>query len=71
MPDFSEFDDEAKNLASDHPDIADKGIEEAGQLAEDKTGGRFDSEVGDAEQKGEDYLGAGNQDAQDPQAGNT
>ena len=71
MPDFSEFSDEAKNLASDHPDIADKGIEEAGQLAEDKTGGRFDSEVGDAEQKAEDSLGAGNQDAQDPQAGNT
>jgi hypothetical protein len=71
MPDFSEFADEAKNLASDHSDIADKGIEEAGQLAEDKTGGRFDSEVGDAEQKAEDYLGAGNQDAQDSQAGNT
>jgi hypothetical protein len=43
MPDFSKFADEAKNLASDHPDMANKGIDEAGQAADEKTGGRFGS----------------------------
>ena len=30
MPDISGMADEAKNLASEHPDMANKGIEEAG-----------------------------------------
>ena len=71
MPDFSEFADEAKNLAGEHPDVADKAVEEAGQLADDKTGGRFDSQVEQGEQKAEGFLGAGEQGGQDPQAGNS
>jgi hypothetical protein len=71
MPDFSEFADEAKNLAGEHPDVANKAVEEAGQLADDKTGGRFDSQIEQGEQKAEDYLGAGDQGGQDPQAGNS
>ena len=64
MPDFSEFADEAKNLAGEHPDIADKVVEEAGQVADDKTGGRFDSQIQEGEQKVEGYLGVQDQDAQ-------
>ena len=71
MPDFSEFADEAKNLAGEHPDVADKVVEEAGQVAEDKTGGRSDSQIEEGEQKAEGYLGTGNQGGQDPQAGNS
>ena len=71
MPDFSEFADEAKKLAGEHPDEAEKVIEEAGQLADDKTGGRYDSQIEQGEQKAEDYLGAGDQGGQDPQAGNS
>ena len=69
MPDFSELEDEAKNLASEHPDIADKAIQEAGQFAENDTGGRFDSEINAGEQQAEQFLGA-DQGAQDPQSGN-
>ena len=42
---MSEFMDEAEQLAGEHSDVADKGIEEAGQMVDDKTGGHFDSEV--------------------------
>jgi len=69
MPDFGDMADEAKKAAGEHSDVANKGIEEAGQLAEDKTGGKFDSQIQDAEQKAEGALGT-DQDGQDPQAGN-
>jgi hypothetical protein len=39
MPDFSEREDEAKKLAGEHPDIANKGIEEAGKVAGDRPAG--------------------------------
>lgn len=70
MPDFSEMADEAKKLASEHPDIADKGVEEAGQLADEKTGGQFGSQIEEAEHKAEGFLGTDSQGGQDPQAGN-
>ncbi len=70
MPDFSEMADEAKKLASEHPDIANKGVEEAGQLADEQTGGRFGSQVEEGEQKAEEFLGTDGQGGQDPQAGN-
>jgi hypothetical protein len=58
MPDFL---DEAKDLASEHSDLADKGLDQAGQFAEDKTGGKFDSEIGDAEHEAEGFFGGDNQ----------
>jgi MT0933-like antitoxin protein len=60
---MSEFMHEAEQMASEHSDVADKGIQEAGQIADDKTGGKFDSEIQGAEQKAEGYLGGdqGNQ----------
>jgi hypothetical protein len=69
VPDFSELENEAKNLAGEHPDIADKAIQEAGQFAESDTGGRFDSEINAGEQQAEQFLGA-DQGTQDPQSGN-
>ena len=70
MPDFSELADEAKKLASDHPDMANKGVEEAGQFADEKTGGRFGSQIDEGEQRAEGFLGTDSQGDQDPQAGN-
>ncbi len=70
MPDFSEMADEAKKLAGEHPDIANKGIEQAGQAADEKTGWRFGSQIDQAEQKTEGFLGTDSQGGQDPQAGN-
>jgi hypothetical protein len=62
--------DEAKKLASEHPDAAKKGIEEAGQAAGEKTGGRFDSQIEQGEQKVEGFLGADSQGGQGQQAEN-
>jgi len=64
---MSEFAQDAEKLAGEHSDIADKGVQEAGQMAEDKTGGKFDSEIQGAEQQAEGRLGG---DDQGNQSGN-
>jgi hypothetical protein len=62
MPDFRKMADKAKQFASKHPDQVDKGLDKAENLAEEKTGGRFDSQIQQGEQKAEDFLGLGDQD---------
>ena len=57
MPDFGNLEHEAEQLAGEHSDVADKGIEEAGQMVDDKTGGHFDSEVQHGEQSAEGDFG--------------
>ena len=54
MPDWM---DEAKNLAGEHADVVDQGLDQAEQVADDKTGGKFDSQIQGAEQQAEGYLG--------------
>jgi len=54
---MSEFMHDAEQMASEHSDIADKGVQEAGQMAEDKTGGKFDSEIQGTEQQAEGHIG--------------
>ena len=61
---MSDFMDEAKNLADEHPDIADKGLNEAEQFADNKTGGQFDSEIQGGEQQAEGFLGTDQQGQQ-------
>ncbi|HLN68989.1 MAG TPA: antitoxin [Streptosporangiaceae bacterium] len=61
MPDFM---DEAKNLASEHADVVDKGLDQVEQEAENKTGGRFDSELQGGEQQAEGFLGIDQQGQQ-------
>jgi len=58
MPDWM---DEAKNLAGEHSDIVDKGLDQAEQFAENKTGGQFNSEIEGADQQAENYLGTDQQ----------
>jgi hypothetical protein len=48
---MSDFMDEAKNLADKDPGLVDKGLGEVEQEAENKTGGRFDSEIQGGEQQ--------------------
>ena len=55
MPDFM---DEAKNLASEHSDLVDKGLDQVEQEADNKTGNRFGSQLQDGEQQAENFLGA-------------
>lgn len=62
MPDFGEMADKAKQFAGEHPDQVDEGLEKAGNLAEEKTGGRFGSQISEGEQRAEDFLGTGGQD---------
>jgi len=59
---MSEFMDDAKKLASEHSDVADKGLDEAAQFADQKTGGKFDSQVQAGEQQAENELGVQDQD---------
>jgi MT0933-like antitoxin protein len=59
---MSEFMDEAKKLASEHSDVADKGFDEAAQMADEKTGGKFDSQIQSGEQQAENYMGVQDQD---------
>ena len=70
MPDLSGMAEEARKLASEHPDVANRGIEEAGKIAGEKTGGRFDSQIEQGEQKVEGFPGTDSQGGQGSQAGN-
>ena len=57
MPDFGNLEQDAEKLASEHSDVVDKGLDEAGQMVDDKTGGHFDSEVQEGEHDAEGSLG--------------
>ncbi len=59
MPDFLE---EAKKLASEHSDLVDKGLDQAANVAKNKTGGKFDGHIDDAQDKLEGFLGMNPQD---------
>lgn len=54
MPDFF---DQAKKLASEHSDLVDKGLDQAADLAKEKTSGRYDGHIDTAEEKLEGFLG--------------
>ena len=61
MPDFF---DQAKKLASEHSDLVDNGLDKAAEMAGEKTGGKYDSQIQAGEQKAEDFLGVQDQDNQ-------
>ncbi len=67
MPDFSEFADDAKKLAGEHPEQADQAFDKAGDFANQETGNRFGSEVQRGEQAGENYAGVQDQNQQGQQ----
>ena len=64
---MSDFMDEAKKLADEHPDMVNKEMDQATQEVENKTGGKFDSQIQGAEQQAEVYMGT---DQQGQQGGN-
>jgi MT0933-like antitoxin protein len=61
---MSDFMDDAKKLGDEHSDLVDKGLNQAEQEAENKTGGRFDSEIQGADQQAEGFLGTDQQGQQ-------
>ena len=64
---MSEFMDQAKKLASEHSEQADEGLDKAAEMAGEKTGGKYDSQIQAGEGKVEDFLGVQDQDAQGDQ----
>jgi MT0933-like antitoxin protein len=65
MPDFSKLLDRAKKLAGMHPDQVNKGVDQAEHVADEKTGGKHSSQIHEAGDRAEGYLGTQDQGPQD------
>ncbi len=59
------FMDKAKDLAGDHPDKVDSGIEKGSDYADDKTGGKHTDTIDKGEDQVRDRLGAQDNDSGD------
>ena len=64
MPNFGKLVDKAKQLAGKHPDQVNKGVDKAEQAAEQKTGGKYDSQIQEGGDRAEGYLGTQGQGTQ-------
>lgn len=67
MSTFDNLGDKAEEFAGDHADQVDEGVEKAGDVVDDKTGGRFSDQVDEGQEKAGDYvegLGDDNSDEQ-------
>jgi hypothetical protein len=64
MPDFSEFADKAKKLASDHPQQTDDALKKVGDAADKETGNRYGDQIQKGEQEADQFLGGQNQGGQ-------
>ena len=62
MSEFSGLEHEAESLAKDHPQEADKAMDEAAQFADRETGNKFDSQIQSAEGAVENKFGIQDQD---------
>jgi len=62
MSEFSGLEHEAESLAKDHPQEADKAMDEAAQFADRETGNKFDSQIQGAEGAVENKMGIQDQD---------
>ena len=51
----------AEELAREHPDQVKQGLEKAGQVADDKTGGQHTNQIDKAEQAAEQHLTGGSE----------
>jgi hypothetical protein len=61
MPNFGKLVDQAKKLAGQHPDQVNKGVDKAENAVSEKTGGKYDSQIQQAGDKAEGYLGTQDQ----------
>ncbi|MEX5303893.1 UNVERIFIED_CONTAM: antitoxin [Kocuria sp. CPCC 205300] len=67
MVDMGEFADKAKNLADQHPDKVQQGIDRGGDAVDERTGNKYESQVDKGQDKAGDFLGSGEQDQKDQQ----
>ncbi len=49
--------DKAKDALSDHPEQVDKGIDKIGDIADEKTGGKYADKVDQGQDAARDRLG--------------
>ena len=58
------FADKARDLAADHPEQVDQGIEKAGDAVDARTGGQHAEQVDKAQAAVQDRFGGGDQQPQ-------
>ncbi|HEY1705411.1 MAG TPA: antitoxin [Trebonia sp.] len=63
--DFGKLVNKAKDLAGKHPDQIHKGVDKVEELAHEKTGGQYDSQIETAGNAAERYLDGQNQPGQE------
>jgi hypothetical protein len=69
MPNFGDLMEKVKRLAGKHPDQVNKGMDKAGQAVNQKTGGKYESQVQQAGDSAEGYLGTQGQGTPDQGTG--
>jgi hypothetical protein len=57
MPDFKSLINKAKELAGKHPDQVHSGVQKGENLADEKTGGKYEDKIDQGGDKVEGYLG--------------
>lgn len=68
MSEFENLEKKAQDYAEEHPEQADKGINEAEGFAERETGHQHDQQIDEAAKAAEQHLGQGqNQQGQNQQ----
>ena len=59
--------DKAKDMAGDHPDQMNEGIEKAGDMVDDRTGGQHAEQVDKAQDMARERFGGGDAPAEGEQ----
>lgn len=57
MPNFSQLIDKVKQLAGKHPDQVNKGVDKVEDIADKKTGGKYESQIQEGGDRAEGFLG--------------
>lgn len=57
--------DKAKDLAREHKDKVDEGIERGGDFIDEKTGGKYEEHVDKGQDAARDYLDDDTEDAEE------
>ena len=53
---IGDFVDKAKDLASEHEDKVDEGIDKAADLADEKTEGKYSDQIDQGAEKAKEYV---------------
>ena len=56
---FDNMKDKAEDLAKEHPDQVNEGLEKAGDFADDRTGGKFEDQIDKGQEFARDRMGNG------------